>query len=248
MVMNRRSFLKLAGVGALTIPFLKRKRKKNMTIQIHSFSTINYASGFDSGSWNHGDTTDTAGKYAALVVGVSIFGTETVSSIKDDGGQDFIFVRADTNGSYRSEIWYLPNFTANGDTPIQVFLTGVADFVAGACCYLYFGGVGSNNGATGTTTPTAEVIMLNNNINSILFSNFCINSPSGSAPAGIDALRWNVFDDPSDNSGLAADYGPLVTAAYTPTYQTAAPATWALSAVELVNYQDNPPAIMGSGM
>ena len=128
---------------------------------------------------------------------------------------------------------------------VDVTFSASVPSVCGSVAYKYFGGVGSNNGATGTTTPTAEVVMLNNNINSILFSNFCIHSSAGSAPAGIDALRWNDFDDPSDNSGLGADYGPLVTAAYTPTYQTSGTPVWALSAVELVDYQDNSPAIIG---
>ena len=243
--MNRRDFMRLTGIGFMTIPFLRRKKKNNMTIQIHSFSNSGFNSGVDMCEWNHGDTTAVSEQYPGLVVGVSIFGSETASVSSQ--GKDFTFVRADTNGLYRSEIWYCTNINTTTLTTISVSLSGVADVVAGACVYNYLGGVGVHDGLTGTISIPLEIGLDLLQDNSIMFSNLCISSTEQVEPDGNPSDRWNVNDGVIENHGLGCDVGPISPAQNsTIGYQNVDELhIWALSAVELLTYQDNPPAIMG---
>ena len=213
-----------------------------MTIQIHSFSNSEFQGAVGNFEWDHGDTTSVSELFPGVAVGVSIFGSEIVTSISS-GGKNFTFVRADTNGSYRSEIWCCTNIPTSAFTSITINLSGSADIVAGACCYLYLGGVGANAGATGTSTPLAESSIIPTQLNSILFGNICINTTGSIAPTDQN-FRWEGIS--SNNHGLGCDRGPIeVPGTQEFDFQTSGTVTWALSAVELLDYVDNPPAMMG---
>jgi hypothetical protein len=243
--LNRRDFLKLSGIGLTTIPFLKRKKKNNMTIHVHSFSDSGYLSGDSYYGFPHVGDTSTA-NYPGLVVGVSIFGSETVLGVTFQS-EDLYLIRADTNGSYRSEIWVTGNVSSVVDGLIEISLTGMVDVVVGTCVYNYFGGVGVHDGATGTASPLIESFITPTQLYSILFGNLCLNAAAGGALTDQNP-RWEVSGG-SDNHGIGCDRGPLEDLnAEEMDYQTSGAAIWAASIVELLDYQDNPPAIMGSGM
>lgn len=250
--MNRRDFLKLAGIGTLTIPFLKRKKKNNMTIQIDGSSSCLYTTAAAEATWGY-TASGVSLPYPGVVVGVSIFGSATVTYVitEDvDVQQYFTFVRADTNGIYRSEIWYLPNISIiSGDAPVDTFgikvaLSSSADIATGLCLYKYFGGVGANEGATGTGEPI-EVVIDTTRINSITFANLCVSTAGVLAPQPPQNERWRIFS--GNNNGFGSDEGPIESIqSMQMLFQNAgALEVWAESTVELLDYQDNPPAIMG---
>lgn len=253
---SRRDALKMGAVGlgggllALS-PFVeaKKKQENNMTIHIESFASSTYGASVTFIGFSH-TVTNPDLHYPGLVVGISIFGSGSVTSVVTtdvDVPQNLTFLRADTDGTRRSEIWYLNNLNLSGlDTfTVEVNFSGTVDACAGSCVYNYFGGIGLHDGDTGTSTPTAELTMVPTQLNSILFSNFCINSSAGSAPAGENFPRWEVSGG-SNNHGLGADAGPRSSLdSFIITYQTSGTVAWVLSGAELLDYRDNPSAIIG---
>lgn len=221
----------------------------DMTIYAESVGAGSYAAGASWISFPH-NVSGLGLHYPGLVMGVSIFGAGSVTSMVTDGvttPQNLTLIRADTDGSRRSEIWCLPNIDLTGmvgdEFAVTVTFSGTVDSVTGSCLYNYFGGIGFIDGATGTSTPLAELTMTPVKIDSILFSNFCINSAGGTGLVGQNG-RWSV-DDGGDNHGWGSDYGPTDTASYIMSYQTSGTANWVISGVELLDYQDSPPAVMG---
>ena len=248
--MNRRDFLKLAGLGAgaLIAPRIAKAQMENdMTIQIDSFSGGFYNSATDVFEWD--SSVSATLHYPGVVVGVSIFGAASVVSVEifQDGtpSQYLTFVRRDSNADVHSEVWYLPNLAISGEVTFIVNLSAAVDSVAGACVYNYFGGIGTHEGGTGTSTPLAEVTV-NHGVNSIVFGSFSINMTTN--PAVVDQNeRWNTPTG-SGSHGVGADYGPSDSGSYIMTFQTSGTVAWAMSVVELLDYQSNPPAVMmGSG-
>lgn len=252
--LSRRDALKIGAIGLgggllASSPFAKNKLEDDMTIHIDSVGGPSYNIASTGFSLPHNVSGNTL-HYPGLVVGVSIFGTGTVSSIVTESvtnPQNLIFIRADDDGPRRSEIWYVANLDLTGMTgdefSINITLSSSVDVASGSCVYNYFGGIGFQGGVTGTTTPLAELDMSPVKLNSILFSNFCIDALTGSSV--VDQYeRWNTSDGIS-KYGFGSDYGPMETTGYIMSYQTSGVVAWALSGVELLDYQDAPPGIMG---
>lgn len=98
-----------------------------------------------------------------LLVHVGIFLTGTVSSVSSDLSGSFTFVRSDTTGAYRSELWRL-TAPATGTHTITVTLDASLTSIADAAAYYNADQVlpvEASNGATGTGDPaTASVTTL----------------------------------------------------------------------------------------
>lgn len=94
-----------------------------------------------------------------LIVGVSLFATGSVSSVTYNSVA-MSFVRGDTNGIYRSEIWRLvaPSIGSNS---VAVTLSGSLTSIANAQSYSgvdQASPIDANNGSNGTSTPAAASV------------------------------------------------------------------------------------------
>jgi TAT (twin-arginine translocation) pathway-exported protein len=247
---NRRDFLKLAGVGTaagLAIPYYGRKKK--MTIAFDTAFNSGYSPGVNTYSWDH--ALKTSARIPGLVVGVSIFGAATVTSISgEEGGtaeiRQFTFVREDHNGNYRSEIWQLLvafDFFSLPTVTIAVNLSGTVDSCAGSASFSYYGGIGAHDGANGTGDPASKALTPNQP-NSYVLSNLCAQTASGITNATLQNNRWDVPG--ASGTGMGSD--KLVATPASTTLQfngISGGHSWAQSSVELLSYVAAPPAIMG---
>lgn len=181
-----------------------------------------------------------------LIVTVALFGAGTVTSVIDNPNgppptQDLSLVRADTNGSYRSEIWYLQNMIS-GSHEITVNFSTTLSFAIWAGSFQYFGGVGANGGATGTGTPASKSITTLYD-NSIVFAHLASNTASG-------------ITDAAGQDRLHEYYGALATTVESKGGLVTPPASaamqfnslgvadvWAMSCVELLSITQAPPPI-----
>lgn len=93
-------------------------------------SNSGYEATLSTYSWTH---TTGVGLNGILVVGVAIFATGTVSSITYNG-QALTFLRADSNGVYRSEFWYIINPSSGANT-VTVNLSTSLTSISGAVSY-----------------------------------------------------------------------------------------------------------------
>lgn len=94
-----------------------------------------------------------------LIVGVSIFATGTVSSITYNSVA-MTFIRSDTNGVYRSEIWQLVN-PATGSNTVTVNLSASLTSIANAQSYWNIDQttpIDANNGGNGTGNPASTSV------------------------------------------------------------------------------------------
>ena len=123
-------------------------------------SSSGYQASLSNYSWTHPGSTPLP--QGGVVVTVGVFLTGTVTSVLY-GGAAMVFVRADTNGLYRNEIWRLEGPQAGSQT-VEVTLDASLTSIASAVTYF---GVSQNlmveahNGANGSnSTPTASVTTL----------------------------------------------------------------------------------------
>lgn len=117
-------------------------------------SNSGYQASLSTYSWTH----KTGLSLRGLIVNVSIFATGQVTSITY-GGVAMTFVRADTSGVYRNEIWKLEN-PAYGSNTVTVNLSASVTSIASAVSY---GNVDqtsmidANTGGTGVGAGTPSV-------------------------------------------------------------------------------------------
>lgn len=192
---------------------------------------------------------DDAGSILGRVICVSIFGTATVTAFRAtyaDAAPDYkdlTFVRADVSGSYRSEVWYLPN-TIQGKYILEPTFSSATDSVLGTSAYKYFGGIGTHGGATGTGDPASKAITPNQ-ADSIVLASLVTETASGILNAIDQNNRWELFH--AAGSSMGSDKGPVnpITSTTLQFDGITAGHVWVVSSVEVLTYQDNPPGIMG---
>jgi len=206
-----------------------------MTISFDAASSSGYEAALSTYNWTH--TVGAGVVNGGLVVGVAIFVAGSVTSVTY-GGKNLTFIRSDTNGVYRSELWYLQN-PALGANSVVVTLNASLTSIAGAASYTFCGGPGAQAGANGTNTP-ASVSLTPIQDKSIVFANLSTQTASGVTDAGGQNNRWNSAGALGTNR--ASDIGPVTPpAVQTVTYNgIGAVDSWALSAVALVDLQHNP--------
>lgn len=129
------------------------------SITFDATSTSGFKIGLSSYNWTH----TCAGSNRGLIVNISIFGSGTVTGITY-GGVAMQFVRADTIGLFRNEIWQLPN-PASGANSIAVSLSASLTTVGNADSYNNVNQtnmVSNSMGATGSnsTAPTVSLTTL----------------------------------------------------------------------------------------
>lgn len=108
-------------------------------------SSSPYEAALSTYNWQH---TVGVGTNSILVIGVAIFASGQVSSITA-GTKNAVFVRADSNGVYRSEIWIVINPDVGAQT-ITVNLSASVTSIAGAVSYFGVDQVANFDGTTGT--------------------------------------------------------------------------------------------------
>lgn len=208
-------------------------------ITIDQVSSSPYQAGLSTYNLLHTVGSDVY--YPALIVGVSIFVSGSVSSITRNG-KNFVFVRSDISGVYRSEIWQLlnPDLGAFNITPT---LSGSLTSILSAGSYGFCGGVGSSHGATGTGGTVADTITPRRN-NSIVFTNLAAQTASGTSDAGGQNARINTAG--ALGTCRMSDKGPVNPAAATTlTYNgVSALDLWAISMAELLDLTPNPRPIL----
>lgn len=106
-------------------------------------SSSPYEASLTTYNWQH---TVGQGGSGILVIGVALLAAGTVSSITA-GTKNAVFLRADSNGAYRSELWYVVNPDVGAQT-ITVNLSTSLTSIAGAISYF---GVDQANPFEGTT-------------------------------------------------------------------------------------------------
>jgi hypothetical protein len=125
-------------------------------------SNSGYKAALSTYNWSH----SVAGPLRGLLVNVSLFATGTVSSITY-GGFNLSFVRFDTIGVYRNEMWQL-TAPPYGSNSLVVTLNTSLTSIASASSYNnvnQFDMVEASNGATGSgvSTPSVSVTTIDNN-------------------------------------------------------------------------------------
>ena len=94
-----------------------------------------------------------------LIVGVSIFASGSVTSITYNGVA-LTFIRSDTNGVYRSELWQLVA-PATGSNTVEVTLSASLTSIANAQSYSEVNQttpIDANNGGNGTGNPASASV------------------------------------------------------------------------------------------
>lgn len=193
-----------------------------------SFSA--YSAAVSTFNWTHTIGTNSN---RLLLVNVSIFATGTVTSI-DIGGETLTFIRADTNGVYRNEIWYRVAPTSGIGRTITVNLSAAITSIAGATSYWNANQVipNANNGANGINTPASASVTPTSS-NTRIFGGVTTQTASGVLGGTEQAPRW--INQGALGTSAAAEKGTIITAAATTLSWTgmAALDSWAISLVAI---------------
>ena len=191
-------------------------------------SNSGYEAALSTYNWAHITGLSSMG----LVVNVSIFATGTVSSITY-GGVNLAFVRADSIGVYRNEIWILPN-PAYGSNTLTVNLSTSLTSIASAASY---GNVNpdmveASAGATGSGVSTPSVTLTTVN-NYAWVVDGLSTSDTTMTPAGGQTRRDN--NTGALGTGAMGDIGPVTPVGSQATSWSAVTITdsWAIGAIAL---------------
>lgn len=179
------------------------------TIRFDAASNSPYEASVSSYNWSH---TCSAGQNRGLLVEVSVFAAGTVTGVTYNGVA-MTFVRADTTGVYRTEIWRLEN-PASGANSVAVTLSASLTSVATAVSYTgvdQANMVEASGGATGTGgSPSASATTVSTY--AWLFAGL---STANASPSPSDRQRLRASSSGALGSGVAADQGPISPAAST---------------------------------
>lgn len=248
--LSRRDALKVGAVGLggsllAASSFGKKKGNNNMTIGIDAIGESDYSASVTQIVF---DVSVRVGlNYPGLIVAVTNFTAGEATSVLWQGLNLTKIDPAFSNGSLRSELWYLANAPA-ADSVVEVNFSQSTTARAAFAAYQYFGGIGFSDGDTGTGTTASmsfdpAVYPLRDN--SILIGNLSVDASSGWASAGTLNARWGLGGGGALGMCIGCDAGPISPPATTTISFSGASANWAMSVAELLDYQDNPPAIMG---
>lgn len=147
-----------------------------------------------------------------LIVGFAILGAGTVTSVtypKAASPTNLTFLRADANGLFRSELWYLiaPD---SGSGTVTVVLSGVTTSDAGAASYWHVDQTtpfSANAGGNGTNTP-ASAAVTPGSITNRVFGNLAAASASGITDQAGQALRYTT--NTAAGTSRAAEEGTVM--------------------------------------
>lgn len=145
-------------------------------VYFDNFSTSGYEASLSTYNFTHVVGTN---NNRLLVVGVAIFLAGTVSSITY-GGVSLIKLRADVNGVYDSELWYLIA-PASGSATVTVNLSASVTSIAGAASWWNVDQTNpfsANNGGNGTNTPASAAVTPGSVTNRV-FGNLAAQTASG---------------------------------------------------------------------
>ena len=180
------------------------------TVYFDNASTSAYQAALSTYNWTHVIGTNLN---RCLLVGVSIFLTGTVSSI-DVSGQAMTFVRADTNGAYRSELWQLIAPTS-GTRTITVTLSASLTSIAGAASWWNVdqtNPLSANAGGNGTNTPASASVTPGSTLNRV-FGNLATKTASGVTDQIRQAPHYSSTG--ALGTGDGSELGTILTAAST---------------------------------
>lgn len=144
-----------------------------------------------------------------LVVGVSIFAAGTVTGITA-GGTAMAFVRSDTNGIYRSELWRL-FAPATGVVNVVVTLSASLTSIANAQAYYNTDqtALDANNGGNGTNNPASA------SITTVLANSTVVGNLAAQTASGVTSAAGQYQRTTSNGAlgtGASADFGDVIPA------------------------------------
>ncbi len=175
------------------------------TVVFDAASTSAYESALSTYNWNH---TVANSLNRILIVGVSVFANGSVSSITY-AGTAMTFLRSDTNGIYRSELWYL-YAPATGTNSVAVTLSASLTSIANAQSYYnaHQKALDANNGANGTNTPASGSITTVTAYDTVV-GNLAAQTASGITSASGQYSRTSSAG--ALGTGASDDFGDVVT-------------------------------------
>lgn len=202
-------------------------------VYFDNVSSSGYEASLSTYNWTHVIGTNSN---RGLIVSVGIFAAGTVSGI-DVSGQAMTFVRSDTNGIYRSEIWRLVA-PASGSVTITVTLSASLTSIAGAVSWWNVDQtnfIDANAGANGTNDPASASITPNVN-NVRIYGNLAAQTASGLRDQIGQALKFRSEGALGTDAG--AEKGIILTPASTTLQWNGLGAldSWAVSLVSIKKF------------
>jgi len=162
-------------------------------------------------SFSHRVGTGITDRVLIVYVGLSVSGT--VSSITYNS-VGLTFIRADTNGSIRTELWRLIAPTV-GSNSVSITLSGALTSVSHALSYSGVDQttpIDAQNGATGAGSPTVTVTTIVTN-DRVVAGITCATGISGLSPTSGQSPRFRqdttTMKVSSDDKGLCFPAGPF---------------------------------------
>lgn len=178
------------------------------TVTFDAASSSGYEPALSSYTWQH---TVANQDNRLLVVGIGVFALGTVTGITFNG-VPLTKLRADANGIYRSEIWYL-KAPPVGTYTIEVTLDGSLTSIGNAASYYGVDQttpIEAQDTAQGTNTP-ASASVLTNLDNDLVFGNLVAQTAAGVTSGGGQNSRTSnngaLGTDASDDKGLVSPAG-----------------------------------------
>jgi len=194
-----------------TQPFLPKIKRPDLgPVYFDNASNSTYQAALSTYNWTHVVGTN---NNRFIIVGVSVFAAGSVSSITV-GALSLTFLRSDTNGVYRSELWY-GVAPATGSNTVTVNLSGSLTSIAGATSYWNVdqsAPIDANNGANGTNTPASGSVTTVT-ANDRVFGNLAAQTTSGISDQIGQANRY--VNQGALGTGAGAEKGTIVTAGST---------------------------------
>jgi len=207
--MNRRNFMKMTLLGIvglirLSAPKTGKRSKKMIRHTNSSGSGIQLAS--STYNWVHSAPSPVDAKNYGIMVGVAVFGAQTVSSVTITAGgvtRNLTLIMGHTTGSLRNEVWHIADVPPVDQT-VEVTLSASGNSNAGASTYAWLGGIGAIEFAGGA----GGVTLITKRDNSILYGSFMTNAITGVVDR-IDLPQNNrVFMESAVGSHSISDTGP----------------------------------------
>jgi hypothetical protein len=206
--MNRKDFMRTIalGLGALIVlPYSKRRRR----VIRHAISTNSgLKSSLSSYNWVHTAPSPVDAKNYGLLVGVGIFGTQTVSSITITASgvtrnMSRVDSRSDAGLNLGIELWYI-NDVSPVDQTVEVTFSGSTTSISGASTYAWMSAFGAVSGGFGG----AGVTFMTKRDDSIAYGVFLTEATSGAKEKWNLPMNNRVKVESASGSFLISDRGP----------------------------------------
>jgi len=212
-------------------------RSSDPSIAYDAVGSGNNGGGSTSVSWSH---TTGSGSNRIMIVGVSIRTTTVSVSGITYGAQSLTFIRADTHsdGSVRSELWYLIAPTS-GTATVTVTLSGTSRATGGSCTYTgvaQTSPIDANAGGFGKSGSPSQSVTVNT-ANSWLLGHIAVTGSGKTitSEGSGQTIRWDQVTSggtaADHNRGHGSDKGPVSTGSQSMSWGLSGSENYAISVV-----------------